>query len=44
MKEDNNEFTLELVMDYMQKRIEEIDETRKKFKSQYPDLLPEKND
>ena len=31
---------LELVMDYMQKRMDQIDETRKSFKAQYPDLLP----
>jgi hypothetical protein len=31
---------LELVMDYMQKRMDKIDETRRSFKAQYPDLLP----
>lgn len=31
---------LELVMDYMQKRMDQIDETRRSFKAQYPDLLP----
>jgi hypothetical protein len=40
--ENNNNATspLELVMDYMQKRIDQIDETRRSFKAQYPDLLP----
>lgn len=38
--EASSESPIELVMDYMQKRIEQIDETRRKFKSQYPDLLP----
>jgi hypothetical protein len=32
---------IELIMDYMQKRIDQIDETRRSFKAQYPDLLPQ---
>ena len=31
---------IELAMDYMQKRMDKIDETRRGFKAQYPDLLP----
>ena len=29
-----------LIMDYMQKHINQIKQARKKLKSQYPDLLP----
>ena len=36
----NDNAALELVMDYMQKRMDQIDETRRSFKAQYPDLLP----
>ena len=31
---------IELAMDYMQKHMDKIDETRRGFKAQYPDLLP----
>ena len=33
------EASMDLIMDYMQKRINEIDEARKILKSQYPELL-----
>lgn len=32
---------MELVMDYMQKRIEQIDEARKMFRAKYPNIYPQ---
>jgi len=31
---------IEMVMDYMTKRINQIDKTRKEFRDKYPNLLP----
>lgn len=32
--------SMKLIMEYMQKRINEIDQTRIELKNKYPDLLP----
>lgn len=40
----NSKDGIKKVMDYMQKRMDQIDETRRSFKVQYPDLLPNEVD
>ena len=38
-KENSNQLQLELIMDYMEKRINEIEKEREILKSKYPELL-----
>lgn len=40
LEEPNDLPPEEVIMNYMEKRINDIDETRRKLRIQYPDLLP----